>query len=135
MKACDLIVQERQKQLKECKDNLLSAIKDGVKREKELSKKLNNAGGESMFLEWIRVCRTEGVDDADATSTINSLIDQADAPNVKAKPRKDDISISEAMKAQIWEHREKTHEIRRLTKELVGRVRSLRFFTVVRERD
>jgi len=33
----------------------------------------------------------------------------------------------------IWEHREQTHEIRRITKELVGRVRSLRYFTVVRD--
>ncbi|KAE9396876.1 hypothetical protein BT96DRAFT_921812 [Gymnopus androsaceus JB14] len=133
MKACDVIVQERQKQLNECKENLLSAIKDGVKREKELSKKLNNAGAESMFLEWIRVCTTEGVDDAEATSTIKSLIEKAEAPTVKSKPRKEDVNLSEAVKAQIWEHREKTHEIRRLTKELIGRVRSLRYFTVVRD--
>ncbi|KAJ4475050.1 hypothetical protein J3R30DRAFT_3777458 [Lentinula aciculospora] len=133
MKACDVIVQERQKQLTDCKENLLSAIKDGVKREKELTKKLNNAGGESMFLEWLRICRTDGVEDLEATKIIRSLIEKADAPNMKAKPRKDDVTLSESVKAQIWDHREKTHEIRRLTKELVGRVRSLRYFTVVRD--
>ncbi|KAJ3818894.1 hypothetical protein EV361DRAFT_190497 [Lentinula raphanica] len=133
MKACDVIVRERQKQLNECKDSLLSAVKDGVKREKDLSKKLVNAGGESMFLEWLRICRTEGVEDLEATNIICALIEKADAPAVKAKPRKDDVVLSESVKAQIWDHREKTHEIRRLTKELVGRVRSLRYFTVVRD--
>ncbi|KAJ4466088.1 hypothetical protein C8J55DRAFT_565810 [Lentinula edodes] len=133
MKACDVIVQERQKQLNDCKENLLSAIKDGVKREKDLNKKLNNAGGESMFLEWLRICRTDGVEDLEATNIIRSLIEKADAPTMKAKPRKDDVALSESVKAQVWDHREKTHEIRRLTKELVGRVRSLRYFTVVRD--
>ncbi|KAJ3759789.1 hypothetical protein EV360DRAFT_41171 [Lentinula raphanica] len=133
MKACDVIVKERQKQLNECKDSLLSAVKDGVKREKDLSKKLNNAGGESMFLEWLRICRTDGVEDLEATNIICALIEKADAPAVKSKPRKDDVVLSESVKAQVWDHREKTHEIRRLTKELVGRVRSLRYFTVVRD--
>jgi hypothetical protein len=36
-------------------------------------------------------------------------------------------------KETIWQHREQTHIIRRLTKELVGRVRSLRYFTIVRD--
>jgi SNF2 family DNA or RNA helicase len=36
-------------------------------------------------------------------------------------------------KQTIWEHREQTHIIRKLTKELVGRVRSLRYFTIVRD--
>ncbi|KAJ3734990.1 hypothetical protein DFJ43DRAFT_63932 [Lentinula guzmanii] len=133
MKACDVIVKERQKQLNECKENLLSAIKDGVKREKDLNKKLNNAGGESMFLEWLRICRTDGVEDMEATNIIRSLIEKTDAPSTKVKPRKDEVSLSESVKAQVWDHREKTHEIRRLTKELVARVRSLRYFTVVRD--
>ena len=36
-------------------------------------------------------------------------------------------------KDRIWSLREKAHHIRRLIKELVGRVRSLRYFTVVRD--
>ncbi|KIK50592.1 hypothetical protein GYMLUDRAFT_51100 [Collybiopsis luxurians FD-317 M1] len=133
MKACDVIVRDRQKQLDECKENLLSAVKDAVKREKDLNKKLNGSGGESMFLEWLRICETEGVDDSDATEIVRSLIKKADAPTPTAKSRKDDVKLSESMKELIWDHREKTHEIRRLTKELVGRVRSLRYFTVVRD--
>ncbi|TFK39834.1 hypothetical protein BDQ12DRAFT_513516 [Crucibulum laeve] len=129
MKACDVIVEERQKQLDECKDELLKAIKDGLKREKSLG----NTGQESMFNEYIRVSRTEGVDDQEATAVVNKLLDDAGAGEVKAKQKSQDMQVSEKVKAAAWEHREKTHEIRRLTKELVGRVRSLRYFTVVRD--
>jgi hypothetical protein len=41
--------------------------------------------------------------------------------------------LKEKEKADVWAHREATHVIRALVKELVGRVRSLRFFTVVRD--
>ncbi|THV02481.1 hypothetical protein K435DRAFT_749158 [Dendrothele bispora CBS 962.96] len=129
MKACDIIVQDRHDQLEECKADLLKSVKEAIKREKNLS----NVGGESMFHEWARVCRTEGVDDKEATEIILSIIEEAGVPPTKAKIKKEEVSLTEKVKEQVWEHREKTHEIRRLTKELVGRVRSLRFFSVVRD--
>lgn len=129
MKACDVIVKERQKQLDECKAELLKAISDGVKREKNLG----FVGSESMFNEYVRVSRTEGVDDDEATVMVNDLLDKANAVTPKNKGKSQDTQISEKVKAQVWEHREKTHEIRRLTKELTGRIRSLRYFTVVRD--
>ncbi|KIL69305.1 hypothetical protein M378DRAFT_190475 [Amanita muscaria Koide BX008] len=128
-KACDVIVRERQKQMEQCKAELLKAIKAGVTREK----KLGNIGSESMFSEYIRVTRTEGVDDKDATELVVELLDEAGASNTKAKGKNQDVNLSEKVKEEAWEHREKTHEIRRLTKELVGRIRSLRYFTVVRD--
>ncbi len=129
MKACDVIVRERQRQLDECKAELLKAIKDGVKREKNLG----NVGQESMFIEYVRVCRTEGVDDKESTDVVIGLLDEAGIGMPKAKGKAQEVQLSEKTKALVWEHREKTHEIRRLTKELVGRVRSLRYFTVVRD--
>ncbi|KAF8159484.1 hypothetical protein B0H34DRAFT_655502 [Crassisporium funariophilum] len=129
MKACDVIVRERQKQLDECKAELLASIKEAVKREKNLG----NTGQESMFIEYVRVSRTEGVDDQEATDMVIGLLDDAGVGTPKTKGKSQDIQLSEKMKAQVWEHREKTHEIRRITKELVGRVRSLRYFTVVRD--
>jgi hypothetical protein len=128
-KACDVIVQERKKQRDQCKTELLKAIKAGVAREK----KLGNVGYESMFNEYIRVTRTEGIDDKDATEVIVELLDEAGAFHSKVKAKNQDVNLSEKVKAEAWEHREKTHEIRRLTKELVGRIRSLRYFTVVRD--
>jgi hypothetical protein len=129
MKACDVIVRERQKQLDECKAELLKAIEDGVKREKHLG----NVGQESMFIEYVRVCRTEGVDDKQSTDMVIDLLEEAGVGAPKTKTKSQDLQLSEKTKALIWEHREKTHEIRRLTKELVGRVRSLRYFSVVRD--
>ncbi|KAF5350208.1 hypothetical protein D9758_007844 [Tetrapyrgos nigripes] len=129
MKACDIIVKDRHTQLEECKADLLKSVKEGIKREKAL----DHIGGESMFHEWARVCRTEGVDDKDATETIRSIIKEAGVPPIKTKIKKEEEKLSEKLKEQKFEHREKTHEIRRLTRELVGRVRSLRFFSVVRD--
>ncbi|KAF7770424.1 hypothetical protein Agabi119p4_6398 [Agaricus bisporus var. burnettii] len=129
MKACDVIVKERQKQLDDCKAELLKAIKEGVKREQ----KIGDVGQESMFNEYIRVCRTEGVDDQDGSETIRDILDEAGASKGKAKGRNQDVQLPEKVKAAVWDHRERTHEIRRLTKEMVGRIRSLRYFTVVRD--
>ncbi|EEB97737.1 hypothetical protein MPER_02880 [Moniliophthora perniciosa FA553] len=85
-----------------------------------------------MFQEWARVCRSEGIEDDDATKMVVDLIEEAGVPPSK-KIRKEEVQLNEKAKAAVWEHREKTHEIRRLTKELVGRVRSLRYFTIVRD--
>ncbi|KAF8630124.1 hypothetical protein AX15_003081 [Amanita polypyramis BW_CC] len=128
-KACDVIVRERQRQMEQCEAELLKAIKAGVAREK----KLGNTGSESMFNEYIRVTRIEGIDDKDATKLVIKLLDDAGAVHTKAKGKNQDTNLTEKVKEQAWEHREKTHEIRRLTKELVGRIRSLRYFTVVRD--
>jgi hypothetical protein len=130
MKACDVIVKERQKQLDECKADLLKAIKDGAKREKSLG----NTGSESMFVEWVRVSRgEEGIDDKEASDIVVALLDEAGVNAPKTKTKAQEVKLSEKVKEAAWEHREKTHEIRRLTKELVGRVRSLRYFSVVRD--
>ncbi|PBK92217.1 hypothetical protein ARMGADRAFT_1080997 [Armillaria gallica] len=110
MKACDVIVGERQKQLDECKVEFLKSVKDGVRREMELS----NVGDESMFQEWIRVPGNQGVGDKEATDVVIKLLD-------------------EKLDAQDSEHRDKTHETRRIMKELIGRIRSLRYFRVVRD--
>ncbi len=129
MKSCDVIVKDRQKQLDDCKTELLRDIKEGVKREKNLG----DVGQESMFNEYIRVCRTEGIDDQEATEAIRQILDEAGAGNGKAKGKNQDVQLSEKVKKAAWDHRERTHELRKVTKEMVSRIRSLRFFTVVRD--
>ncbi|KDQ61535.1 hypothetical protein JAAARDRAFT_30985 [Jaapia argillacea MUCL 33604] len=147
LKACEVIVKERTRQLKECKAELLAKLKQAVKDEK----KIGRTEDESMFQEYVRVSRTEGAGDKDATEAIVELLDEAGVAatsksalnkladgkmvrsSSKAKGKGKDDGMSKSMKELIWDHREKTHEIRRLTKELVGRVRSLRYFTVVRD--
>ncbi|KAI0333863.1 hypothetical protein GY45DRAFT_1432004 [Cubamyces sp. BRFM 1775] len=139
IKACEVIVQERTKQLQDCKAELLKKLNDAVKMEKKIGK----TPDESLFREYVRVTRTEGVGDKEATEAVQSLLDEANIggplkpvtnkPNAKGSGKKDDSDIPKAIKDLMWDHREQTHEIRRITKELVGRVRSLRYFTVVRD--
>jgi hypothetical protein len=145
MKACDIIVQERQKQLDECKAEILKCLIEGVRREKDIDKEVKKAIGRVVdlgtpFNEYVRVSRTEGVGDKDATEVLVSLLDEAGVGSGSTKQilvgkgkNKDEEQLSTKIKDRLWEHREKTHEIRRLTKELVGRVRSLRYFSVVRD--
>ncbi|KAL4062601.1 hypothetical protein J3A83DRAFT_4381778 [Scleroderma citrinum] len=134
MKACEIIVLDRTKQLEECKTELLKELEKGVKREKKISK----LSEESMFQEYARVSRLEGVGDQEATDMVQALLDEAEVPvllpnHFKSKGKGKDEQLSNALKDLVWEHREQTHNIRKLTKELVGRVRSLRYFTVVRD--
>jgi hypothetical protein len=126
MKACEIIVRERQGQLEECKSDLRAGIKEGIKREAQAK----SGGQESLFREWVRVCRSGDIDDTEASAIIVEMLEKEGAFSIKG--RKEEAS-SEKDKEFNWEHREKTHELRRLTKELLGRVRSLRYFTVVRD--
>ncbi|KAI0629383.1 hypothetical protein C8Q77DRAFT_1161547 [Trametes polyzona] len=139
IKACEVIVKERTKQLQDCKAELLKKLNDAVKMEKKIGK----VPEESLFREYVRVTRTEGVGDKEATEAVQRLLDEANIAGPlkpltnklsgKGGGKKDDSDVPKAIKDLIWDHREQTHEIRRLTKELVGRVRSLRYFTVVRD--
>ncbi|KAJ7446763.1 hypothetical protein FB451DRAFT_1291430 [Mycena latifolia] len=129
MKACDVIVRERQHQLDDCKAELLKAVKAGVKREISLG----NVPDESIFHVWVRTSQDTGVDDSDASTMIREILKEADVESIQKKKSRKSVDLTTKVKDAIWEHREATHEIRRLCKELVGRVRSLRFFTAVRD--
>lgn len=137
MKACEVIVEERTKQLENCKTELLKKLGEALKMEKKIGK----LSDESLFQEYVRVTRNEGVGDHDATEQAQVLLDKANVPRslksatnqAERNKGKKDEHLSNSTKELIWEHREQTHEIRRLTKELTGRVRSLRYFTAVRD--
>ncbi|KAJ7130633.1 hypothetical protein C8R44DRAFT_872419 [Mycena epipterygia] len=129
MKACDVIVRERQNQLDDCKAELLRAVKAGVKREISLG----NVPDESIFSIWVRTAQDTGVDDSDASDMIRAILEEADVKSIDKKKNRKSVELNNKIKDAIWEHREATHDIRRLAKELVGRVRSLRFFTAVRD--
>ncbi|PIL24715.1 hypothetical protein GSI_12601 [Ganoderma sinense ZZ0214-1] len=146
MKACEVIVWERKKQLEDCKKELLKKLKKAV----EMEKNVGPTPEESHFREYIRVTRTKGVGDQEATEVMQSLLDTANIPDPPkpttnqpedgnnltgstSRRTKKETAEEKAAAELRWAHREQTHELRRLTKELVGRVRSLRYFTVVRD--
>ena len=152
MKACEIIVKDRTAQLQECRADLYKNVVQAIKMKNRIGK----TDDESLFEEWLRVTRTEGVGDKDATTAILEVLDEAglDVSNPlkvttntipsdklksaarSIKPVKNKARGKEKpqdITDLIWEHREHAHDLRKLTKELVGRVRSLRYFTVVRD--
>ncbi|KAF8513437.1 hypothetical protein BU17DRAFT_95428 [Hysterangium stoloniferum] len=154
MKACEIIVKDRTAQLEECRADLYNNVLEAL----EMQKRIGKTENESLFQEWLRVTRTEGVGDRRASDIVlgvfkdagldfsaplkasTNLIStekvklsgKANKPG-KAKPKGKGGEKSRDIADLIWEHREHAHDLRRLTKELVGRVRSLRYFTVVRD--
>ncbi|KAL5513360.1 hypothetical protein ACEPAH_3759 [Sanghuangporus vaninii] len=144
MKACEVIVQERTKQLEDCKKELVGKLEEALVLQRDIGK----TETETYFQEYVRVTRDEGVGDTDASAIAlellkvagidgplscltNKALDVRKSAKDRGKGRGKDVSND--IKDLIWDIRELTHEIRRLTKELVGRVRSLRYFTVVRD--
>jgi hypothetical protein len=137
MSACEVIVEEREHQLEDCKKELLGVLKKAVALERGLDKV---TAEESRFPEYVQSSKNAGVGDLDAKDLVLDLF-------VKAGIALDQRTITGGSKAKVkggdkqtgssedrkWELREQTHSLRRLTKELAGRVRSLRYFTVVRD--
>ncbi|KAI0317160.1 hypothetical protein OF83DRAFT_1059143 [Amylostereum chailletii] len=129
MRACEIIVEERTKQLDDCKKELIVTLKKAVSMEKEIGRTDN----ESLFRESVRVAKDEGVGDEEGSAIVLELFNEAGVKS-SAPSGSGTSSMKEAQrKDRIWDLREVAHHIRRLTKELVGRVRSLRYFTVVRD--
>lgn len=141
MKACEVIVKERKKQLEECRSDLKTKLQKALVTEKKTPKALE----ESLFREFIRHTYQEGLGDEEASKLVLKLFDEAGitskggskaqekSSSSKGKKTGSDPNLTNDDKAKIWAHREETHEIRKVVKELVGRVRSLRYFTVVRD--
>jgi hypothetical protein len=140
LSACEVIVQERQAQLKECEAELLKTLKTAVRLEKGLDKALAE---ESHFPEYVRTSREDAVGDSGAKEHVLRLFEGAgidvnkplktitNQPKAKVKGKEEKRSASS--EDRKWELRNLTHDLRRLTKELTGRVRSLRYFTLVRD--
>ncbi|EJD08575.1 uncharacterized protein FOMMEDRAFT_102039 [Fomitiporia mediterranea MF3/22] len=142
MKACEVIVRERTKQLEDCKRELVDKLQHALALQSEIGK----TDSETYFQEYVRVTHNEGVGDKDATSIALEQLKMAgiegplSCPSNKSADSRKNVKdkgkakgVSNGISDLIWDIREQTHEIRRLTKELVGRVRSLRYFTVVRD--
>jgi len=151
-KQCDVIVSERTKQLKECKEELSLVLQEAHQFYKSIVKENDD---ETHYERWLRVTGDTGVGDADATVQIRALIETAakvKSTTKVATPKKtktvrklkkveDDEDAEEDDENEkpkttadlLWDLREKTHRLRKLEKELVGRVRSLRYFEGVRD--
>ncbi|KAL1674064.1 hypothetical protein EV122DRAFT_269869 [Schizophyllum commune] len=130
--ACDAIVQERERQRDDNIGELKKAVKERAKEEEKIWSAIPQAP-ESLFHSWVRTMLTSGTEDKEATGIIREMLT---ALNVKTRPKPPKDSndkLPEKHKERIWAHREATHELRKLVTELIGRIRALRFFTLIRD--
>lgn len=133
LKACELIVEERTKQLDSCITELTREFAKAIADEK----KILPVDPHSHFREWCRMTHSDkGVGDLEAKLVLHRI--QNDAGYVfraddKKKSSPDLDAEDKKKKEARWAHREHSHLLKKLEKELVARHRSLRYFTVVRD--
>jgi len=133
-KACEEVVKTREQQLELCEKDLLGAISEAQKM-RDLIYHDDPAFEEVRFSGWEKALDKEGEEgcgDEEAKERLFQLIAQAgeglEAVSKSAPKRK-----GEKLDEGKWELREHVHGLRRLQKELVGRLRSLRYFKAVRD--
>mmetsp|Transcript_22634 Transcript_22634/g.62827 ORF Transcript_22634/g.62827 Transcript_22634/m.62827 type:complete len:2149 (-) Transcript_22634:730-7176(-) len=156
MKACKDIVVLREEQQEQCKEDLIQGVAKGWQMLSDIRKMEpdygKNPDGEQetvSFLRWTEmVSGGDSGEDADATAALQDCLHQAQSMGGSVKQRGKKVARqtqqsrnSEAEPAAgrkassvedlKWELREHTHTLRRLDKELVGRVRSLRYFQAI----
>lgn len=157
--ACERIVDTRKAQLSNCAGELREMYQEQFRAIKALG---SAAGKEEHFMQYGKRINGGTVDDWDATLRVRELYAEAKQfpnkvfPKVetpkddeeenlpkgkshgKSKGKKSIVKDENDPKSmtvddKIWAIREKTHEIKRIEKEFVGRVRSLRYFQLVRD--
>ena len=73
MKACEVIVKERTKQLDDCKRELREMLEKALQLQRDIGK----TDEETYFQEYVRVTRDEGVGDKEATAVALDLLKSA----------------------------------------------------------
>ncbi|KAG9044522.1 hypothetical protein FS837_008029 [Tulasnella sp. UAMH 9824] len=149
MKACDYVVKVRKAELEDCQRDIYKTLQKLEKQRKALGK----TEQETHYQEWIRVTKSSGVGDHEATRIVLEIYEAArtgaawsvggsaakkgekeeesteSSDEPRSKKGKTDSSKADA----IWEHRQTAHALRQLVRELIGRVRSYRYFGAVRD--
>lgn len=147
---CEAIVQERERQLEACKEELAETLPEMQEQHALVIRELSDS--QTPFGDWVRVTREKGIGDADATKILLDLMEKAgcsegkgkatsgQGTSSKAKPKEKKVKTSgksvpkpDTIADRAWKLREDTHVLRKLVKELVARVRSHRFFVAVRD--
>jgi hypothetical protein len=142
--ACEYIAGDRTTQLKGCENDLYASINIAVGLHLYVRRK--GAYGKDdperqHFKEWVNsvLGSKQNHGDSDAEARLVKVLERCGFkgttwPSEVADPK----AVAKVIKGEKvedvkWRLREQSHLLRRLTKELVARVRSLRFFEVVRK--
>ena len=141
--ACEHIAGARSAQLKGCETDLYNSINIAVGMNALIKKK----GGwgkpeedKQFFREWVEHSfdLTKHQGDAEAAERLTKVLERCgfEGSRIPAEPADGKAAKTEKgekVEDVKWRLREQTHLLRKLSKELVARVRSLRFFEVVRK--
>jgi len=145
--ACQAIVACRQKQLDLCAAELRTEVDSAFKMYEDLAQQDPSYGQseDEPFKRWqqaLKLTGKEGCGDAEANAQLNAILAAAiegakkrkkAGAGAKSGAGKQTKAAEEALNALKWELRELVHQLRRLQKEMVGRIRSLRYFKAVRD--
>ena len=135
--ACSEVCKIREEQLEGCEADLAKAVQKAYEMRDAILAKDPSFDNERLK-KWQRALKSEGEEgcgDVEAADKLCALIDsiQSGTKSVKKMSAKKTAAATEELNAEKWDLREHVHHLRRLQKELVGRVRSLRYFTAVRD--
>ncbi|KAL1407062.1 DNA (cytosine-5-)-methyltransferase dmt5 [Vanrija albida] len=140
IEACDHIASARRKQLEGCEEDLRKSINIGV----GLNAAIRKRGGftkedQQPFRDWVQFSfdETKHQGDAEAAQRLVEVLRRCNFTSTSIPSEPADVKAAKVDAKPLqdvkWDLREHTHLLRRLSKELVARVRSLRFFDVVRK--
>jgi hypothetical protein len=135
--ACSEVCKIREEQLEGCEADLTKALQKAYEMRDAILAK-DPSFDNDRLKKWQRALKSEGEEgcgDVEAADKLCALIDsiQSGTKSVKKMSAKKTAAATEELNAEKWDLREHVHHLRRLQKELVGRVRSLRYFTAVRD--
>ncbi|KAI9007348.1 hypothetical protein BC832DRAFT_530709, partial [Gaertneriomyces semiglobifer] len=144
--ACDLIVKERTEQFKECRRDL---VRD-ISRAKDLHHEIMRKGGfpdHDHFRHWLDDQRKGNADDPAVRNIMFEILEETGCMKaaggntttgkgkrkVKADESESVYEMPTSLEDKVWYLRELVVlQLRRNVRELVGRVRSLRYFKIIR---
>ena len=136
--ACHEVCKIREEQLEGCEADLAKAVEKAYDMRDTILAKDPSFDNERLK-KWQHALKSEGEEgcgDVEAKDKLCALIDSIEGgprPIKKKMLAKKTAAATEELNAEKWDLREHVHHLRRLQKELIGRVRSLRYFTAVRD--
>lgn len=134
LEACNHITSAREEQLAACERHLKQEVQTALTLQELIRKKFPFEKDEAQpFASWVEHSFSEGPHgDMDAGDKLQSILREMNFDQFVI-PRGGKISTDKGSAQEVkFALREKTHLLRKLFKELVARMRSLRFFDVVR---
>ncbi|ABO95686.1 predicted protein [Ostreococcus lucimarinus CCE9901] len=137
LRTCQDIVNVRKTQQEDCLKEFGEAILKARAMLSQMSQMPDFTPEDNPFIRWENGVQGEGIGDPTASELLKGVVKAVEGEPSSTMDSGKSVSMKKTKTAslddKLWELREHTHGLRKLQKELVGRVRSLRFFQSVRD--